>query len=62
MTDVDPNAVAARSKHVLTGPQSIIDVAVARVEGFLSQQRRRLASLRQAYKSDDTAVPRSAVL
>lgn len=42
MTDVDSNEVAARSKHVLTGPQSMIDVAVDRVEGFLSQQRDRL--------------------
>jgi phospholipase C len=39
MTDVDPNEVAARSKHVLTGPQSMIDVASERVDGFLSQQR-----------------------
>jgi hypothetical protein len=39
MTDVDPNEVAARSRHVLTGPQSMIDVATERVEDFLSQQR-----------------------
>jgi phospholipase C len=39
MTDVDPNQVAARSRHVLTGPQSMIDVATERVEDFLSQQR-----------------------
>jgi phospholipase C len=39
MTDVDPNEVAARSRHVLTGPQSMIDVASERVDGFLSQQR-----------------------
>jgi phospholipase C len=39
MTDVDPNEVAARSRHVLTGPQSMIDVASERVEGFLSQRR-----------------------
>jgi len=31
--------VAARSRHVLTGPQSMIDVAMDRVEDFLSQQR-----------------------
>jgi phospholipase C len=43
MTDVDPNVVAARSSHVLTGPQSMIDVAVDRVEDFLSQQRDRFA-------------------
>jgi hypothetical protein len=41
MTDSDPNAVAARSKHVLTGPQSMIDVAMDRVEDFLSQQKDR---------------------
>jgi len=41
MTDVDPHEVAARSKHVLTGPQSMIDVSVDRLEGFLSQQRER---------------------
>jgi phospholipase C len=41
MTDGDPNDVAARSKHVLTGPQSMIDVAADRVEDFLSQQRDR---------------------
>jgi hypothetical protein len=41
MTDVDPNEVAARSKHVLAGPQSMIDVSVDRLEGFLSQQRDR---------------------
>jgi phospholipase C len=39
MTDVDANDVAARSRHVLTGPQSMIDVAMDRVEDFLSQQR-----------------------
>jgi len=43
MTDVDASEVAARSKHVLTGPQSMIDVAVDRVEGFLSQQRDRFS-------------------
>jgi hypothetical protein len=37
MTDVDANELAARSKHVLTGPQGMIDVAVDRVEGFWSQ-------------------------
>jgi phospholipase C len=41
MTDVDANEVAARSRHVLTGPQSMIDVAMDRVEGFLHQQRDR---------------------
>jgi phospholipase C len=41
MTDSDPNTIAARSKHVLTGPQSMIDVSMDRVEDFLSQQRAR---------------------
>jgi hypothetical protein len=41
MSDVDSNEVAARSRHVLTGPQSVIDVSIERVEGFLSQQRAR---------------------
>jgi len=44
MTDTDPNDVAARSRHVLTGPQSMIDVSVDRVEAFLSQQRARFAT------------------
>jgi len=37
MTAVDPNVVAARSRHVLSGPQSQIDAAVDRVNGFLAQ-------------------------
>ncbi len=41
MTDSDPNTVAARSKHVLTGPQSMIDVSMDRVEDFLAQQKDR---------------------
>ncbi|HEY4163580.1 MAG TPA: hypothetical protein VGM59_11000, partial [Dongiaceae bacterium] len=48
MTDEDPNVVAARSRHVLTGPQSQIDAAVDRVDSFLADARdkhaRRLAS------------------
>jgi phospholipase C len=39
MTDVDPNVVAARSRHVLTGPQSQIDAAVDRVDSFLTEQK-----------------------
>jgi phospholipase C len=39
MTDVDPNLVAARSRHLLTGPQSQIDTAVDRVDTFISQQK-----------------------
>jgi phospholipase C len=39
ITDVDPNLVAARSRHVLTGPQSQIDTAVDRVDNFISQQK-----------------------
>ena len=41
MTDSDANTIAARSNHVLTGPQSMIDVAMDRVEDFLSQQKDR---------------------
>jgi len=41
MTGAQPYEIAARSSHVLTGPQSQIDVAVDRVEGFLAQQRDR---------------------
>jgi hypothetical protein len=44
MTDTDANVVAARSRHVLTGPQSMIDVSVDRVEAFLNQQRARFAT------------------
>jgi phospholipase C len=42
MTDEDPNVVAARSRHVLTGPQSQIDAAVDRVDSFLAQQKQKL--------------------
>ena len=42
MTDEDPNVVAARSRQVLSGPQSQIDVAVDRVEAFITQQKTRL--------------------
>lgn len=38
MTPEDPNIVAARSRQVLTGPQSQIDAAVDRVTGFLAGQ------------------------
>jgi phospholipase C len=39
MTAEDPNVVAARSRHLLTGPQSQIDAAVDRVDSFLAQQK-----------------------
>jgi hypothetical protein len=39
MTDEDPNVVAARSRHLLTGPQSQIDTAVDRVDNFINQQK-----------------------
>lgn len=42
MTAEDPNVVAARSRHLLTGPQSQIDAAFDRVESFLSQQAAKL--------------------
>ena len=54
MTDVDSNEVAARSRHVLTGPQSMIDVSIDRVEGFLSQQRAR-------FKQETSKTQRSHV-
>jgi phospholipase C len=37
MADEDPAVIAARSRQVLTGPQSKIDAAVERVETFLSR-------------------------
>ena len=39
MTDEDPATVAARSRHVLTGPQSQIDAAVDRVDSFLAEAK-----------------------
>jgi hypothetical protein len=42
MTAEDPNVVAARSRHVLTGPQSQIDAAVDRVDSFLAQQNAKV--------------------
>jgi hypothetical protein len=39
MTHEDPHVIAARSRHVLSHPQSQIDVAMDRVESFLAQQR-----------------------
>ena len=44
MTDEDPNLVAARSRHLLTGPQSQIDTAVERVDNFISQQKAKVES------------------
>jgi hypothetical protein len=44
MSDEDPAVVAARSRHVLTGPQSQIDAAVDRVDGFLAVQRAKFAA------------------
>lgn len=37
MADEDPAVIAARSRQVLTGPQSKADAAVERVEAFLSR-------------------------
>ena len=45
MTDEDPNVVAARSRQVLSGPQSQIDAAVDRVSSFLAQQAAKAAGL-----------------
>jgi phospholipase C len=39
MTGEDANVIAARSRQVLSGPQSQIDVAVDRVEAFIAQQK-----------------------
>jgi hypothetical protein len=36
MAEENPNVVAARSRQVISGPQSQIDAAVDRVEAFLS--------------------------
>lgn len=36
MADEEPNVIAARSRQVITGPQSQIDAAVERVDAFLS--------------------------
>jgi hypothetical protein len=44
MTDEDPNLVAARSRHLLTGPQSQIDTAVDRVDNFINQQKATVES------------------
>lgn len=44
LTDVDPNVIAARSRHVLTGPQSQIDTAVDRVDSFIDQQKAKVQS------------------
>ena len=44
LTDEDPNLVAARSRHVLTGPQSQIDTAVDRVDNFINQQKAKVQS------------------
>jgi phospholipase C len=38
MTNEDPSVIAARSRQVLSGPQSQIDAAVDRVTAFLAQQ------------------------
>jgi phospholipase C len=49
MGDEDPTVVAARSRHVLSGPQSQIDAAVDRVDAFLDTSRQRFAA-RQGIK------------
>lgn len=38
MSDEDPGVVAARSRQLLSGPQSQVDVAVDRVDRFISQR------------------------
>jgi phospholipase C len=54
MTDEDPNVVAARSRQVLTGPQSQIDAAVDRVESFLRDARDK-----QERRSEQAPKPQS---
>jgi phospholipase C len=54
MSDEDAALVAARSRHVLTGPQSQIDAAVDRVDAFLSAAEDK-QSRRQASGRDDPA-------
>jgi phospholipase C len=39
MTDEDPGVVAARSRQVLSGPQSQMDAAVDRVEAFVARRK-----------------------
>lgn len=41
MAEEDPGVVAARSRQVITGPQSQIDAAVDRVDSFLSRTARQ---------------------
>jgi hypothetical protein len=36
MADEDPSVIAARSRQVITGPQSQIDTAVDRIQAFLA--------------------------
>ncbi|MGO9055942.1 MAG: alkaline phosphatase family protein [Candidatus Binataceae bacterium] len=48
MSEEDPNLVAARSRQVLSGPQSQIDAAVDRVDGFL---RSRMVTLLRKIES-----------
>jgi phospholipase C len=42
MSNEDPNIVAARSRQVLTGPQSQIDTAVDRVDSFIAQAKAKV--------------------
>lgn len=39
MADEDPSVIAARSRQVLSGPQSQMDVAVDRVEAFIARRK-----------------------
>ena len=42
MTDTDPATTVARNRHVLSSPQSQIDVAMDRVEDFLAEAAKKL--------------------
>lgn len=43
MTTTDPATTVARNRHVLSGPQSQIDVAMDRVEDFLGEAAAKAA-------------------
>ncbi len=45
MTSADPHLIAARSRQLLSHPQSQIDVAMDRVDSFIAQQRAKANTL-----------------
>jgi len=50
LTGEDPSVIAARNRHVLTGPQSQVDAAVDRVDAFLEASRAKNAQRRASSK------------